>query len=1063
MRKIGLIAAIALCASLFEANAKGAAKAPWWMDPGVNRVNVLTSRASFFAYENEALAKNMKKESSKRFMTLEGAWKFNWVKDHNLAPKDFFKVGYDDSGWVEFPVPGLFEINGYGDRIYKNVGYAWATQFTPNPPYIEEKNNYTGSYRKEFLIPADWKGDRIFMHVGSATSNLELWVNGKFVGYSEDSKAASEFDLTKYLVPGKKNLIAMQVMRWCDGSYLEDQDFWRFSGIAREVYLYATPTVKITDLFITPDLVNNYRDGKLNVKVTAPDANGKTVKLELKDMQGAIVAQTSGKIVRGALDYTFSVANPHQWSAEMPYLYTLYISLVDGNKVTEVIPQHVGFRKVEIRNSQLLVNGQPVLIKGVDRHELDPKGGYVVSLDRMIQDIKMMKRMNVNAVRTCHYMDDPRWYDLCDQYGIYVTAETNIESHGMGYGKNTLAQNLSFQQAHLERQDHNILVNKNHPSVIVWSLGNEAGMGVNFEKCYDKVKAFDPSRPVQYERACYPYAGSPNGADFKMKYTDIYCPMYDSPAQNEQYVKRNLPQPLIMCEYAHAMGNTDGNFKEYWELARKYPNFQGGYIWDFIDQGLSDVNKKGNKIYTYGGDYGRYPASDNNFNCNGLLNPDRVMHPHAYEVAYYYQNVWTTPVDLKSGRVEVFNENFFRTLNYVDLNWEVKAFDANGEETLSKGVVTNVNVPAQQKQTIDLEGYKATAAEGRQVVLNVSYTLKAAEPLMKAGQTIAYQQMEVQPYAFPKVVVDAVPIIGSKAAKKKTETAEGVKFDEQLACFSLQGGATTVTFNKQNYWIDYLDNNGVPMLEEGYSIKPDFWRAPTDNDMGAGIHRSLRAWLNPEMKLVKANIDRTNPAAAVVTADYDMPSVEATLHMTYIVKSDGELVINEKLTVNPNAKQKPTLPRFGMQLVMPAQYASLTYFGRGPVENYWDRKGNTEIGVYKAAVKDQYWGYVRPQESGNHTDVRWWKVTSDTGKGLEFCGVKPMECSTINYLTMDLDDGLEKHQRHSGDLTPRDFSVVHINDHQTGVGGINSWGSWPLDKYQVKYADQDFTFFIRPL
>lgn len=1038
--------------------AKQATTTPRWLDPNVNRVNVLTSRATFFAYENADLAKNMKKEASKRFMSLEGSWKFNWVKDHNLAPADFFKIGYDDSKWVNFPVPGLFEINGYGDRIYKNVGYAWATQFKSNPPYVEEKNNYTGSYRKEFEIPADWKGRNIYLHVGSATSNLELWVNGKWVGYSEDSKGESEFDLTKYLVPGKKNLFAMRVMRWCDGSYLEDQDFWRFTGIAREVYLYATPKAKVRDIFITPDLVNNYRDGRLNVRIQADNANGKTLKLELKDKQGATVAQTEGKIAAGKFDYDFSVSNPLKWTAETPNLYTLYITLTDGGRVTEVIPQRVGFRKVEIKNSQLLVNGQPIYIKGVDRHELDPKGGYVISVERMIQDIKIMKRMNINAVRTCHYEDDPRWYDLCDEYGIYMTAETNIESHGMGYGDATLAKNLSYQKAHLERQEHNVYVNKNHPAIIVWSLGNEAGMGINFEKCYDMVKAFDPSRPVQYERACFPYEKGQNKDNFQMKYTDIYCPMYESPANDVKYCERHLPQPLIQCEYAHAMGNTDGNFKEYWELIRKYPNYQGGYIWDYIDQGLSDVNREGKKIYTYGGDYGRYPASDKNFNCNGLLNPDREMHPHAYEVAYYYQNVWTTPVDLKSGKLKVFNENFFRTLDYVDLNWEVVELGEDGQKTLSKGTVTNLNIPAQQTAEVNLNGYNALGAEGREVVLNVSYVLKNQEPLMEKGQQIAYQQFDVQKYTFPTLTAPAK----AAATGKKGQVEENkVKFDEQLACFTLSANGTDVTFNKENYFIDYLDYQGTPMLEKGYSIKPDFWRAPTDNDMGANMHMTLRAWLNPEMKLKSTDIDKSYKDAIVVKASYDMPSVEATLDMTYTLTAKGELIVNEKLTVNPNAKSKPILPRYGMQLVMPEAFKDLTYFGRGTVENYCDRKGNAEIGIYSAKVKDQYWGYVRPQESGNHTDIRWWKVGGQ-GKGLEFYGVKPMECSTLNYLTEDLDDGEVKHQRHSGDLTPRPFSVVHIMDRQTGVGGINSWGTWPLEQYQIKYGNQDFTFVIRP-
>ena len=1047
-RKLKLCVACLLLSSTVSFAAKVEKKAPWWMDPTVNRVNVMTPRASFFAYETEELASKMKKEASSRYMSLEGKWKFDWVKDHDKAPANFYVAGYDDSKWVEFPVPGLFEINGYGDRIYKNVGYAWATQFASNPPYIEEKNNYTGSYRKEFEIPADWKGQKIYLHVGSATSNLKLWVNGKFVGYSEDSKVEAEFDLTKYLVPGKKNLFAMQVMRWCDGSYLEDQDFWRFTGIAREVYLYTTPKARISDVFITPDLINNYQDGTLDVKVSAENANGNKVKLELKDNKGVTVASAEEKVAAGKVHHVFKVNNPSKWTAETPNLYTLYIILADGKSVNSVIPQRIGFRKVEMKNSQLLVNGQPVLIKGANRHEMDPDGGYVISMERMIQDVQVMKRMNINAVRTCHYPDDPRWYDLCDEYGLYMVAETNIESHGMGYGDKSLAKNTLWGKAHIERQDHNIFVNKNHPAIIIWSLGNEAGMGVNFENAYKHVKAFDPSRPVQYERASFPDNRYENKGDFKMAYTDIYCPMYESPASDEAYLKAKLPQPLIQCEYAHAMGNSVGNFKEYWELVRKYPNYQGGFIWDFVDQGLRDYNKDGKEIFTYGGDYGRYPATDNNFNCNGLIAPDRTMHPHAYEVAYYYQNVWTTPVDLKTGKVKVYNENFFRALDYVTLKWELLA---NGEKVANGQ--TDVNVPAQNTVEYTLPGYSIPSdASGKELMLNVSYILKDDEPLMKKGERVAYQQLPVAEYKFPSLS-DVLSAQGGQTIEKQ----------EQIACIILKAGRLTVYFNKSTGWIDFLDVDGRPMLEKGYSVKPEFWRGSTDNDMGANLHRKWVAWKNPPMELASFKCEQSGNNY-VVTADYKLPSVSSQLRMTYTVTQNGEIAVNEKLQVDPNAKDKPNLFRFGMQLVMPDAYTDVVYYGRGPIENYCDRNNNTLIGVYSDKVANQYAkDYIRPQESGNKTDIRWWRVMNETKKGLEFYGIKPIECSTLNFLTSDLDDGWEKHQRHSGDLVPKPFSVVHVSDRQMGVGGINSWGTVPLPQYMIPYANQDFTFVIRPL
>ena len=602
-----------------------AQKTPVWLDPEVNQVNREARHAHFFAFENEDLARQADKAKSARFLSMEGMWKFNFVKDHQNAPEGFFGLKYDDSQWVDFPVPGLFELNGYGDPIYKNIGYAWGTTFKSNPPYIGETNNYTGSYRRTFELPQDWNGQEVFFHVGSATSNLTLWVNGKYVGYSEDSKVAAEFNITKYLKKGQ-NLIAMQIMRWCDGSYLEDQDFWRFTGIAREVYLYATPKVHVEDFFVNADLKNDYQEGVLSGEIKIAQAKGKTVVMQLIDPQGKQVELNTTTMLNNG-PFTFeigSLGNVLPWTAETPNLYTLLITLKQGDKVLEVIPQRIGFRHIEIKDAQLLVNGQPILIKGADRHELDPDNGYIVSVDRMIQDIKIMKYLNINAVRTCHYPDDPRWYDLCDEYGIYLTAESNLESHGMGYGEGTLAKRQDYAKAHIERQEGNVMSHKNHPSIIVWSLGNEAGYGPNFERAYDWIKAYDTSRPVQYEQAGH--AGK----------TDIFCPMYMDYKDAEKYVKTDNPRPLIECEYAHAMGNSIGGFKEYWDLIRKYPKFQGGYIWDFVDQGLRDKSKvTGKEIFTFGGDYGRYPASDYNFNCNGIIAPDRRLNPHAYEVRYY--------------------------------------------------------------------------------------------------------------------------------------------------------------------------------------------------------------------------------------------------------------------------------------------------------------------------------------------------------------------------------------------------------------------------------------------
>lgn len=1031
------------CACLAVLSAEAQKDKPWWLDPEVNEVNTMAPRAAFFAYETENLAKADQKARSERYLSLEGKWKFNFSKDHDKAPRDFYSLKYDDSQWTDFPVPGILELNGYGDAIYSNNGYPWRTQFRPEPPFVEERNNYTGSYRKMVTVPADWKGERIYLHVGSATSNLMVWVNGKFVGYSEDSKVSAEFDLTKYLTPGKENLIAMQVMRWCDGSYLEDQDFWRFTGIAREVYLYARPQAHIADLFITPDLVNNYQDGTLEVKLNAVGAKGETVMFSLKDKEGKEVAAQTAKVGgNGEVKVNFDIKNPLKWTAETPNLYTLYTTLMDGKQVAEVVPQRVGFRKVEIKNAQVLVNGQPVLFKGANRHELDPVTGYVVSMDRMLEDIRVMKELNINAVRTCHYPNDPRWYELCDIYGIYMVAEANIESHGMGYGDKTLAKEPTYEKAHLERNESNIKIYKNHPSIIFWSVGNEAGYGPNFEKAYDLVKAYDPSRPCQYEQA------GQNGK------TDIFCPMYYDYGGCDKYSQGDNPRPLIQCEYAHAMGNSMGGFKEYWDMVRKYPKYQGGFIWDFVDQGLRVKNKQGKTIYAYGGDFGRYPTSDHNFNCNGIINPDRKPNPHANEVRYYYQNIWATAKDLKAGEVEVYNENFFKSLDDVELQWTLESEGkvlANGRNAL--------DIPAQQKRVVKLDGYSLPADVKGEVVLNLDFVLKKAEPMLDAGYAVAREQFVVNPYTFP-TMESVLAVTSGKYDTRKVEK------EEKVAWVTLSAGNTSVTFNHWNGWIDYLDVDGKLMLEEGYAITPDFWRAPTDNDYGAGTQRKLHAWKNPEMKMKSFKVvENEGKAEKGVEVVYDMPSVEATLTMTYTLTPAGELVVNEAMTVNKDAKHKLELMRYGMQLVMPKAYNMLTYYGKGPGENYIDRNNGDRLGVYDAKVADQYWGYVRPQESGNKTEVRYWQVKDENGKGLEFYSFAPMECSTLNYLASDLDDGWDKnaHQSHSGDLTPRDFSVVKLAARQRGLACVNSWGAIPLEQYRMPYQDYSFTYVIRPL
>lgn len=1024
-----------LMAALLPAFA-GAADEPVWKNPEVNQENRMERRASFFAFENISKAQSGDKSKSSRYLSLEGMWKFKFVKDYDERPLDFFKPVFDDSEWVEFPVPGLFEINGYGDRIYKNTTYSWYTTFKSEPPYIGETNNYTGSYRKTIEMPADWKGTDIFMHVGSATSNLKVWINGKYVGYSEDSKIAAEFNVSKYLKPGK-NLIAMQVMRWCDGSYLEDQDFWRFTGIAREVYLYSRPKTHVKDFTIGQDLINGFKDGQLDLDLDLVNGKRAVVDIVLADASGKTVAETKG--IKGAnqLKHSFTIANAKAWTAETPYLYTLSITLRKGGEVIETINRQVGFRNIKIEAGQFLVNGQPVLIKGVNRHELDPDGGYVVSVERMIQDIQIMKQLNVNAVRTCHYPDDPRWYDLCDKYGIYVTAEANIESHGMGYGDATLAKRADYELAHLERNQANVKIFKNHPSIVVWSLGNEAGYGPNFEKAYDWIKAYDDSRPVQYEQA------RQNGK------TDIFCPMYYDYRGCENYSNGDNPRPLIQCEYAHAMGNSMGGFKEYWDMIRKYPKYQGGYIWDFVDQGLRDKSPiTGKQIFTYGGDYGRYPSSDYNFCCNGVIAPDRSLNPHAYEVQYYYQNAWIADKGLKDGKFEVYNENFFKTLDDLMLVCIVQPIGTNKAFVVTQDMnISNIK-PQERKQMHSLQlaeaiaQYKSEYPE-KEITVNFFFRTKEAQPLIEKNQIMAKKQFVVQEYKFPELT---------------TETAE-VDKEETVSYIAMTAGGTTMTVGKWTGWIDYLDIDGQPMLLDRRSITPEFWRAPTDNDYGAQLQNKFRVWKNPEMKL-KSVVSKDNQVVSV----FEMPSVKAILTMTYTLTADGEVIISQKMDADEQAKVSDMF-RYGMQLQMPKSYDMVSYHGRGPIETYADRKDSEFIGIYEGKVSEQYFSYIRPQESGNHTDIRWFSVyDSNTGKGLQFCSTAPMECSALNYLVEDLDDGPSKDKawgRHSGDLIERPLTQVHIQQHQQGLACVNSWGAWPLPQYRIPYKDREFVFVIK--
>ena len=1005
-----------------------------WQDSEINAVNREPMHADFFAYESREMAERSVKEKSENFMSLDGTWKFFWVKDADSRPTDFYKEGFNDKGWDDMKVPAVWELNGYGDPIYVNVGYAWRNDFKNNPPHVPTENNHVGSYRREIVVPADWKGKDIIAHFGAVSSNMYLWVNGKFVGYSEDSKMEAEFDLTPYLRPGKKNVIAFQVFRWCDGSYLEDQDFFRYTGVSRSCYLYTRNKRRIDDIRVTPDLDGAYKNGTLAVNL---DLKGRgDVKLELLDAENRTVASSEVK-GSGTVSTVISLDSPQKWTAETPYLYTLYATLNDGSEVTEVVPVKVGFRKVEIKNSQLLVNGEPVLIKGANRHEMDPDGGYHVSRERMIQDVQIMKKFNLNAVRTCHYPDDPFFYELCDKYGLYMVAEANIESHGMGYGKKTLAKRDDYRKAHLERNRRNVERNFNHPSIIIWSLGNEAGYGPNFEAAYDWVKAEDPSRPVQYERA------EINGK------TDIYCPMYAGYSWCERYSKdEKYQKPLIQCEYAHAMGNSQGGFKKYWDLVRKYPKFQGGFIWDFVDQSCRWTGKGGKMIYAYGGDFNPFDASDFNFCDNGLISPDRKPNPHMYEVGYFYQNIWTELGNLSGKEVKVKNEFFFRDLSAYTMEWTLLK---NGIP-VRRGQMETLDVRPQQTVSLKLDWGETDA--DNEWLLNVAYIQKEREGLIPAGHVVAKNQLVLNPYRPAELKLENV---------RETNLAVEVPEmdDKNWNRLVVKGDNFTIQFNKHTGYMTKYEVNGVEMIKEGTALHPNFWRAPTDNDFGANLQNKYSVWKYMDIRLSSFKKD-IKDERVVVSAEYEMRQVPAKLYLTYEINNEGAVKVTQKMQTTKKA-DVPNLFRFGMQLTMPKEFEYISYYGRGPIENYSDRNCSTDLGIYNQTVSEQFYPYIRPQENGNKTDIRWWNLLNKAGQGLRFVSDNPFSASALHYTIESLDEGPRKIQRHSNEVEESDLTNFLIDKAQMGLACVNSWGAIAEPEYRLPYQDYEFSFIMTPV
>ena len=1055
---LAIPSALASYAYAQPAQKSSAAELKEWQNVAITNVNRMPMRASAFAYETRALAEGRKKEQSAYFQSLNGTWKFKWVENPSLRPVDFYKDSFDVSGWDSFQVPANWEFNNtgktYGYPIYVNHPFEFGAPYAKLDPSklvenIPSDYNPVGSYRRAFTIPASWEGRQVFIHLGAVKSAFYIWVNGQYVGYSEDAKLAAEFDITSYLRAGQ-NTVALEVYRWSMGSYLECQDFWRISGIERDVYLYATPKLDIRDFKVISTLDESYKNGVFSLSVElnsyAPKKDEKAD--TLVSIQAEVISADGIPVVdRSVVNYpinerkktytlTADVPNVKAWSAETPNLYTLYITLrdFDGNTL-EVIPARVGFRTVEIKNAQVLVNGQPVLIKGVNRHEHNPQTAHVISEADMRRDIELMKQLNVNAVRTCHYPSAPLFYELCDEYGIYVCDEANIESHGLYYSLDkTLGNNYRWLTAHLDRVMRMYERDKNYPCVTFWSLGNEAGNGYNFYNAYIALKKADPTRPVQYERAVHEWN------------TDIYVPQYPSPNGFRWYAENRPDRPMISSEYAHAMGNSLGNFKEYWEVIEdpKYPTLQGGFIWDWIDQGLQ-VTRNGKTFYAYGGDFEpesvfEGKGNDRNFLINGVVNPARIPNPGAHEVKKVYQNIGTTLANGQRYEVEVKNKAYFRDLSRYYLAWELLE---NGLPVQS-GRLETLNVAPQQTEKVKLSVTYALQS-GKEYFLNVSYKLKAAEPFLSKDFEVACEQFAISDFVAPTFAPSQAPIRATQTEKEWT--GKGKNF--------------SVTFDLETGAIKSYTCNGQKLIGSGGGGQVNFWRAMTDNDHGAGLNSTLRVW---------RDAGKTEPATVTVTqegeayrivAEKSLLNGDAKLTQTYTVDGSGTIAV-----ANSFEKVKgeyPMMPKFGACFVVPKQYSNLTYYGRGPWENYVDRNYSAHVGLYKSTVDEQFFPYVRPQENGNKTDVRWLSLTDKKGRGLKITGKLPIDFSALFYSIDDLDPEKDRRQYHSGELSKRNEIYLNVDYRQMGVAGINSWGALPLEQYRLKYGSYRYEYLIQPL
>jgi beta-galactosidase len=1031
---------------------------PEWKNPEITSVNRLAMKSGFFAFESQTLAESRNKERSAYFLLLNGLWKFKWVEKPADTTAGFYSENFDDSGWDNFNVPANWEFNSsgksYGYPIYVNHPYEFGVRH-PDPDALMENipddYNPVGLYRRTFDVPENWNGRQIFLYLGGVKSAFYVWINGKYAGYGEDGKLESEYDVTPYVRTGT-NTVALKVFRWSDASYLECQDFWRISGIERDVYVYSTPKVAVRDLKIISSLDENYRNGKLDLTLKLRNYNttsGATVSTPVKyratvvlltgDTAAKAYEQTqSGEFDTEVATVSFAGAIPdvRAWSAEIPNLYRMYIVMEIDGRVTEVIPERVGFRTVEIKDAQVLVNGRPVYFKGVNRHEHSPSTAHVISKEEMLKDVEMMKKLNINAVRNSHYPADPYFYELCDEYGLYVCDEANIESHGMGYGLDrTPGNDYRWLNAHLDRVMRMYERDKNRPCVIFWSLGNEAGNGYVFYNAYMKLKAADPTRPVQYERAVFEWN------------TDIYVPQYPSPDDFRSYALHRSDRPMISSEYAHAMGNSLGNFKEYWDVIEnpEYRTLQGGFIWDWVDQGLR-VTRNGKTFFAYGGDF--EPESvfdgknkDRNFLINGVVNPDRVPNPGAYEVKKVYQNAAVTLLNRDSYEIETRNKNFFRRLNNCYIAWSL----LEDGRSVASGRLDDVDIaPLQTQKYLIPVAY--ARSDDREYYLNIKLQLKTAEPLLEKDYVTASEQFALTAFKSPDFA--HTESNGSIAVEYRRGGEECV----------VRGKKFSLTFDLAAGLMKEYKYNNRTLIVSGAQV--NFWRAMTDNDYGAGSNRTLREWFDAG-KTEKPEVTVAEGKQCVITVTKKLFGDDARITQTYTVAANGRILIENDFVKLRG--QHAMMPKFGNIIVVGGAYRNLTYYGRGPWDNYIDRRYSADIGLYSGTVDEQYFPYVRPQESGNRTDTRRLTLTDKRGQGIMITGNIPIEFSALPYSLDDLDPELERRQYHSGELTGRSEIYLNIDFRQMGVAGIDSWGALPLDQYILKYDSYRYKYTIEPV